>query len=281
MKISGEKIKARRKMIGLSQSELAEEICTQATISLIEKKNKVPSMEILISICDRLELSVNTVIIEDNNQVSGILKNAEKFLFQDNLSELKKNIDKIDDKKLTNNQELKQYYYYRAYLELKLYRDYDKAIFIYTRAFNTTSKVNDFYDVLINLYISEAYIGKNAFEEAEIYVAQAEKLIKSKKFDDGNFSSNNLLNIYKNISEIYKILKESDKAIEYAKLGIKESNKEDSFFLLDFFYITLAELEEDKFSIMASFVLGSIRSNDEIAKKATIIAKRNGVNLEQ
>ncbi|GKQ42871.1 transcriptional regulator [Companilactobacillus sp. RD055328] len=277
MKISGERIKARRKLIGLSQSELADEICTQATISLIEKKNKVPSMEILISICDRLELSIDSVIIEDSNLVSGILKNAEKNLHASDLNELKENIDKIDEKKLVNNQELRQYYYFKAYLELKLNKNYDKAIFIYTRAFNATSRVNDIYDVLINLFISEAYLAKDALEEAQIYADQAEMIIQSNNFEKNGFSINRVL-IFKNISEIFIKLGNNKKALSYAKQGIVESNKRESYFLLDNFYITLAQLENDKFAAMAAYVISSIRNNDNINQQAKKIT--NELNIE-
>jgi Helix-turn-helix. len=40
MKILGEKIRHYRKLRGISQSELADGICTQATVSLIEKKTR-------------------------------------------------------------------------------------------------------------------------------------------------------------------------------------------------------------------------------------------------
>lgn len=40
MRILGDKLKQIRKARGMSQAELAKGICTQATISLIEKKNR-------------------------------------------------------------------------------------------------------------------------------------------------------------------------------------------------------------------------------------------------
>lgn len=277
MKISGSKIKDRRKTIGLSQSELADEICTQATISLIEKKNKVPSMEILISICDRLELSVNSVIIEDSTLVGGLLKNAEKNFYDQNLSNLATNISKVDENKLSNNQELRQYYYFKAYVELKLNKNYDKAIFIYTRALNAAPRVNDLYDILINLFISEAYIGKNAMEEAGIYVEQAEKIISDNRFDTE--LSMNLLIIYKNISEIFTVLKNPTKAVKYAKLGIEKAKFRESYFLLDNLYIIIAELEQNKFATMSAYVFATIRQNKEIIERAKKVAQINKIEL--
>ena len=41
---------------GLSQSELAKGICTQVTVSRFEKNGQVPTLKILIQLCNRLEL---------------------------------------------------------------------------------------------------------------------------------------------------------------------------------------------------------------------------------
>lgn len=46
----------KRKARGLSQSELAKGICTQVTVSRFEKNGQVPTLKILIQLCNRLEL---------------------------------------------------------------------------------------------------------------------------------------------------------------------------------------------------------------------------------
>ena len=47
-----------RKQAGLSQSELAEGICTQTTLSRFENNGQVPSLKILIQLCNRLSLPI-------------------------------------------------------------------------------------------------------------------------------------------------------------------------------------------------------------------------------
>ena len=59
MRILGEKVRQFRKRKGMSQKELADGICTQATISLIEKKSKIPSMKIMMKI--RIRNSIITM----------------------------------------------------------------------------------------------------------------------------------------------------------------------------------------------------------------------------
>ena len=45
-----------RKALALSQMELAEGICTQATLSRFENNGQVPNLKILIKLCNRLNL---------------------------------------------------------------------------------------------------------------------------------------------------------------------------------------------------------------------------------
>ena len=55
-------IKTYRKKRGLTQSELARGICTQAIISKIENSDTTPSMEIFFLLCERLEIPTNEIL---------------------------------------------------------------------------------------------------------------------------------------------------------------------------------------------------------------------------
>ena len=48
----------RRKELGLSQIELSEGICTQATLSRFENHGQIPSMKILTLLCKKLQMDV-------------------------------------------------------------------------------------------------------------------------------------------------------------------------------------------------------------------------------
>ncbi|WP_100665058.1 helix-turn-helix domain-containing protein [Leuconostoc citreum] len=56
--LDGEKLKSRRISLNMSQSELAREITTQATISLMENTNRVPNIAILLQILNRLNINL-------------------------------------------------------------------------------------------------------------------------------------------------------------------------------------------------------------------------------
>ncbi|MFD2387580.1 helix-turn-helix domain-containing protein [Enterococcus rivorum] len=78
MKVLGKKIRERRKEKKLSQIGLAEGICTQATVSKIENKNRCESLDVFSSICSKLGLSVFECLEETYEQeIDRILTNVE------------------------------------------------------------------------------------------------------------------------------------------------------------------------------------------------------------
>ncbi|EGO8595872.1 XRE family transcriptional regulator, partial [Enterococcus faecalis] len=83
MRVRGQKIRAVRIEKKLSQKDLANEICTQATISNIEKKGICDSLQIFSRICNRLELDMNSCIIEPTEKsIIETLQTAEKLCVQ-------------------------------------------------------------------------------------------------------------------------------------------------------------------------------------------------------
>lgn len=73
MKLRGDIFKQIRRKRGLSQTALAEGICTQATISLMEKQNRIPKMNILTALCSRLDISANEIIENDDVSMTALL----------------------------------------------------------------------------------------------------------------------------------------------------------------------------------------------------------------
>ena len=62
-KIFSQRLKARRKQRGLSQSALAQEIgVTDAAINMLEKGRRLPSYEILISLADYFGVSIDYLV---------------------------------------------------------------------------------------------------------------------------------------------------------------------------------------------------------------------------
>lgn len=62
MIVNGELIKQRREQLGISQGQLAQEICHQSLISRLEKDNHITSMTILQNLCARLQINVSSLV---------------------------------------------------------------------------------------------------------------------------------------------------------------------------------------------------------------------------
>ncbi|WP_334341846.1 helix-turn-helix transcriptional regulator [Companilactobacillus sp. HBUAS56275] len=241
MKILGEKIRHYRKLRGLSQSELADGICTQATVSLIEKKDKIPSMEILVRICDRLGITMNLVIVNDDSQIYSLISDIKKSFYQNDFNGISDKLGKLNNINVNNKQEIKLIHFFHGLIEYVTNKNYDKAIFDFNRAMNVNIANVDMYDILIDIFTAKAYINKKSLDEAKVYYDQAKDLIKSslEKIGDENYHDSIL--IYDNMSDLSLKLNENQQAMKYANEGIFIARKEQTLFKLDEMYSYLAE----------------------------------------
>lgn len=70
-----------RKAMGISQLELAEGICTQATLSRFENNGKVPNFKILIKLCNRIHLPLDELFPNVSVQYSETITKMNKIEF--------------------------------------------------------------------------------------------------------------------------------------------------------------------------------------------------------
>ena len=111
MKLNGEKLRNIRRKRGLSQTALSVGICTQATISLMEKQNRIPKMNILTAICGRLDIDVNDIVEDDDNSMTLIFDQIDTAIVYANYPEAKKLLSRIKVKNLENEFDKQRYYY--------------------------------------------------------------------------------------------------------------------------------------------------------------------------
>ncbi|WP_208559501.1 helix-turn-helix domain-containing protein [Marinilactibacillus kalidii] len=81
----GEKIKRRRKEIGMTQIDLAEGICTQAMVSRLEKQKVRPSRDLMEKLADRMDTPMSFFYGEDSletrhSQVSQLCRMIRQHL---------------------------------------------------------------------------------------------------------------------------------------------------------------------------------------------------------
>ncbi|WP_368251303.1 helix-turn-helix domain-containing protein [Enterococcus sp. 2201sp1_2201st1_B8_2201SCRN_220225] len=109
---------ATRKKKGFSQKELAEGICTQATLSRLENNGQIPTLKILIQLCNRLELPLGDLFPKvgaQNTRLREELNQGEFYLITSEYDRLADLLAKIDVTELDGSL-LLQYYYLQGFV---------------------------------------------------------------------------------------------------------------------------------------------------------------------
>ncbi|WP_099974617.1 MULTISPECIES: helix-turn-helix domain-containing protein [Lactobacillaceae] len=286
MKILGDKIRYYRKLRGISQSELAEGICTQATVSLIEKKDKIPSMEILVRLCERLGITMNLVIVNDDSQIYSIISEIKTLFYHADYKAIAEKLNKLSNVNVNNKQEIKLIHFFNGLVEYEVNHNYDKAIFDFNRAMNVDLTNIDMYDILIDIYTAKSYVNKKSNDEAQVYYDQTKSLINSsvEKINDENYHDSIL--IYANMSELSLNLGDNDQALKFAKSGIFIAKKEQSLFKLDVMFYILAQAKilvdetPDK-ALVQAYVISDINDNPKLHERVLVELKQKNLSLFQ
>ena len=126
MELNGAKFREIRRERGLSQIDLSEGICTQATISLIENSNRIPKLEILNQLVDRLDVPLSAILVVDRLD-NGLLEQITNSMYQNKSGEVNHLLEEIDSNSLDGD-DLTRYYYLMGFKELRQ-GNYDDAIY--------------------------------------------------------------------------------------------------------------------------------------------------------
>lgn len=124
MKISGSMIRKARKQRELSQVQLAEGICTQATISGIEAQNTCSSFEILCKVCDRLKLDL-TQVTSNPEYGDKLFSLIDESMRHNRFQKANQFIKQISFDKLTSKASRGRYSCYLGYINLFIDDEYE------------------------------------------------------------------------------------------------------------------------------------------------------------
>lgn len=234
MRLRGDVLKQIRRKRGLSQTALAEGICTQATISLMEKQNRLPKMDILTAICERLNIQPDRIV---ENEVSGVNDTFNQIIdaLTDQEYDLAKQlISKISIKSLNSDFDKQRYYYLLGMVQISQ-DQIDDAIFnfeLVLTQFATTSA--NIYLAMTTAGMALAYLKRDDHERVVRLTDRAVKLIDNKKLIG---SLHQWASINCQIAELYWRLGEPEKALASAQRGIQLCRDRDSLFILDQLYL--------------------------------------------
>lgn len=111
-------IEARKRM-GLAQSELAEGICTQATLSRFENNGKAPNLKILLQLCKRLNLPLGELFPKVGVKNSAIVEKMDKaefFLITSEYNQVAELLETISPHEIEDSYLLLRYHYLMGFL---------------------------------------------------------------------------------------------------------------------------------------------------------------------
>lgn len=263
MKLKGEKLRNIRRKRGLSQTALSVGICTQATISLIEKQNRIPKMNILTAICGRLDINVSDIVEDDDNSMTAIFDEIEIEIVKENYDQAKKQLSKIKVKSLANEFDKQRYYYLIGMYQVET-NQIDEAIFNFELILTQFSTMSaNIYWALTTVGMAIAYDKLGNEERALKFVQRATSLIDEKQMTGGK---RQWQVIYRNIADLYIKLNLPKESIKMSQRGIQICRENESFFLLDSYYYLIGK---------AQFQAGQKRAakdSMQIAKAVSIAA---------
>ena len=234
MRLRGDVLKQIRRKRGLSQTTLAEGICTQATISLMEKQNRLPKMDILTAICERLNIQPDQIVENEVSSVNDTFNQIIDVLTDQEYDLAKQLISKISIKSLNSDFDKQRYYYLLGMVQISQ-DQIDDAIFnfeLVLTQFATTSA--NIYLAMTTAGMALAYLKRDDHERAVRLTDRAVKLIDNKKLIG---SLHQWASINCKIAELYWRLGEPEKALASAQRGIQLCRDRDSLFILDQLYL--------------------------------------------
>lgn len=172
----GNVIQSKRKSLNINQTELADGICTQAIISKIENQNISPSITILISICQRLNLTLDQVFSEfsslpSSNLIQDKFDQLDTAVQDNNFQILESVLPTIKKDALSSLEKAHLHFLYSLLSKSK--NDFDDAIFQLNYSLELLTNRNSFWGTMIYSELGQIYLDKTQNDKAKYYFDQA------------------------------------------------------------------------------------------------------------
>lgn len=272
MKLRGAQLKIFRRAKGLSQKQLAQGICTQATISLIEKNNKIPGMTILAQLCARLNISLNEILIDDNQVLTDVFTQIDQLMLQKKYEQATDQLNNVGIKQLQDQYDKERYYYFLGMLQLVKNQDYDEALFNFELVLKQFGGPNnDIYQALTTIAAGSVWFYKKNLEHAKIMAQTGAQLLLAVSAEA---TVQQLIAGYVSLAQLKQQLDQPTEAIGLVQQALLLCRKQSVLFLLDEIYNTLAvsyltmgQLDEAKENWQIAVSLASVMQHSELRKQ--------------
>ena len=170
----GEEIKSKRLKRGLTQSQLAENICTQATISNLENGASVPTISILLKLAERLNIEFSNIYdytLNSENKNNPIFKEVRELCSKVKHKEALELLEtRIKFDELETIYDRKLYYYFMGITNLMSKKNPNDSIYYFNQVLDSEiERSHDFLDVSATNGIGIAYDLQNESDKALTY----------------------------------------------------------------------------------------------------------------
>lgn len=227
-----------RKKLSFSQTQLCNGICTQSTLSKFENNGRVPSLKILNSLCDRLDINLADIMdFDSNKKIANSLFEADFAVIQLDFPKVAKILSSIKKENLARQEDMLHYYYLRGLLALNLDHADTDALYYFNSILNVKlSKQNKIYQLLALKGCSQVYDLQNDTYKARHYYDIILTSISNIELEDED-SLLQFLSILCNGGEFYGRNDDYQQSDKLLVMGYDLCRKSMSFILLHEFYI--------------------------------------------
>ncbi|EOH55546.1 transcriptional regulator [Enterococcus faecium EnGen0263] len=246
IKVDGALLKEYRKKKGLTQVQLAEGICEQATVSNIENKNMSPGINILSALCKKLNVEISDILVEtEEDKIRKKLSEIQSLNAVSKYKESYEILQKIDQKKVSNSDLLNQILFYQGLLDHLYAKKEDAALFYFNQVLEQTTET-DIHHLQAAANVAMIYLAKGELDFAKVYVERTLKILNDTDFDNLMVCA-----VYYNIATYYSKIENYEKAIQLCEKGIEYNKKHKSTHSLEYLLYEIAfchkQLGEDDY----------------------------------
>lgn len=249
----GNLIKEKRKKIGLSQKELMSGIGSLVMISKIENENKAPSVDSLIKVLNKLDLTLNDVFSEYTNTTTSddcrLFMQCELFFYNENYKSFQSSLHSLDE--LDNNCNQDNISFLRGLYFLFVKESNDDAIFELNEALQNAD-IDHHLKLLIFALLGKAYQSKKMTRAASKYFSHN---IEYNDLENGPLSTINALRAISTLYYTAEFLYSKDivKADRIAKQALTLSTEYHLSHYTDKIVQLLAKSSSSNKNIVASY----------------------------
>lgn len=246
IKVDGALLKEYRKKKGLTQVQLAEGICEQATVSNIENKNMSPGINILSALCKKLNVEISDILVEtEEDKIRKKLSEIQSLNAVSKYKESYEILQTIDQKKVSNSDLLNQILFYQGLLDHLYAKKEDAALFYFNQVLEQTTET-DIHHLQAAANVAMIYLAKGELDFAKVYVERTLKILNDTDFDNLMVCA-----VYYNIATYYSKIENYEKAIKLCEKGIEYNKKHKSTHSLEYLLYEIAfchkQLGEDDY----------------------------------